>query len=119
MGGTPYIGLSKVGELTFKVHVSVFNPRRTRRRVTVLGLCVSVSVCLSVTMLAATYLVCKSQMKCHMVLYGVFNTCIVWILLKTLRSKVLASFAVHNCHSRFLTSSPLTEETVRDSFQQG
>ena len=48
------------------------------------------SVCLSVTMLAATYLIFKSQMKCYRVLHGVFNRCIVWILLKTLRSKVLA-----------------------------
>ena len=83
---------------------------------------VCVWVCLSVTTLAATYLVFKSQMKCHKVLYGVFNTCtctcIVWILLKTLRSKVLASFAVHDCHSCFLTSFPLTEETARASFQQ-
>ena len=46
------------------------------------------SVCLSVTTLAATYLSFKSQMKCHKVLYGTFNRCIVWISLKTLCSKV-------------------------------
>ena len=53
----------------------LINPRRMRCRVTVLGLCVGVSVCLSVTVLAATYLIFKSQMKCRTVLYGVFNTC--------------------------------------------
>ena len=48
-------------------------------------------VYLSVTTLAATYLVFKSQIKCHEVLYGVFNGCIVWIFLKkTLYSRVLA-----------------------------
>ena len=54
------------------------------------GTVVVLSVCLSVTMLAGTYLIFKSQVKCHRVLHGVFNRCIVWILLKTLRSKVLA-----------------------------
>ena len=52
-----------------------------RCRVMVLDLCESVSVCLSVclfvTALAATYLVFKSEMKFHRVLYGVFNTLIV------------------------------------------
>ena len=59
-------------------------------RGTVVVRSVCLSVCLSVTTLAAIYLVFKSQMKCHRVLHGVFNRCIVWILLKTLRSKVLA-----------------------------
>ena len=57
-------------------------PRRACARGTV--------VVLSVTTLAAAYLVLKSQVKCHRVLHGVFNRCIVWILLKMLRSKVLA-----------------------------
>ena len=38
---------------------------------------VCLSVCLSVTTLAGTYLVFKSQVKCHRVLHGVFNRCIV------------------------------------------
>ena len=58
-------------------------------RGTVVILSVCLSVCLSVTTLAATYLVFKSQVKCHRVLHGVFDRCIVWILLKTFRSKVL------------------------------
>ena len=54
------------------------------------GTVVVLSVCLSVTTLAAAYLVIKSQVKCRRVLYGVFDRCIVWTLLKILRSKVLA-----------------------------
>ena len=50
---------------------------------------VCLSVCLSVTTLAATYLVFKSQVKCHWVLHDVFDGWIVWILLKMLCSKVL------------------------------
>ena len=67
-----------------------------RRRVTVVVLCVCVcvcvcvSVCLSVTTLAATYLVYTSQVRCHRVVYGVFKILVVWLSLKTLRSKVLA-----------------------------
>ena len=67
---------------------SFINPRRMREGYGSRSFCLS--VCLSVTTLAATYLLFKSQMKCHRVLHGVYNRCIVWILLKTLRSKVLA-----------------------------
>ena len=56
-------------------------------------LSVCLSLCLSVTTLAATHLVFKSQMKCNMVLYdilyGVLNRCIELISLKMLCSKVL------------------------------
>ena len=45
-------------------------------------MCVCVSVCVSVTTLAATYLVYKSQVMCYKDPYGVSNVCIVWILLK-------------------------------------
>ena len=51
------------------------------------------SVYLSVTKLAATYPVCKPELRCYMVPYGVPNACIVWIPLKTLCSPVLVSFA--------------------------
>ena len=51
------------------------------------------SVCLSVTKLAATYLVCKSKLWCYTIRYGIPNACIVWIPLKTLCLPVLASFA--------------------------
>ena len=51
------------------------------------------SVCVSVTKLAATYLVCESKMQLCKVPYGVPNTRILWISLKTLCSPVLASFA--------------------------
>ena len=49
-------------------------------RVTIVVLC----VCLSVTMLAATFLV--GTLK---VVYGVFKILVVWLLLKILCSKVL------------------------------
>ena len=51
-------------------------------------------MCVSVTALAATYLVYKSQVRCYKVLGGVSNQCVVWILLKTLCSPVLPSFVV-------------------------
>ena len=60
-----------------------------RRKVTVVVLC----VCLSVNSLTATYLVCELQGRCYMILHGVSNACIVWISLKTLCSPVLAAFA--------------------------
>ena len=48
-----------------------------RSRVTVVVLCVCVSVCLSVTTLAVTYLVYVSHVRYHRVLYGNFNLCIM------------------------------------------
>ena len=59
----------------------LINPRRMRHRVTVVPL--RVSVCLSVTKLMATYLVCESKMWCYKVPYGVPNALFVWISLKT------------------------------------
>ena len=50
------------------------------------------SVSLSVTTLAATYLVCESNLQCYKVPYGLPNAWFVWILPKTLYSPVLASF---------------------------
>ena len=57
------------------------------------------SVCLSVTMLAATYLVYTSKTRCHKDLYGIkfFKGYTIWLLLKILRSKVLVSFTGHHC----------------------
>ena len=52
-----------------------------------------VSVCQSVTTKSAAYLVFTSQTKFYRVLYGVFNVFTVWLSLKTLRSRVMASFA--------------------------
>ena len=51
----------------------MINPRRMRRRVTVVVLCVRVSVYLSFTTKSAAYLVFTSQSKFYRVLYGVFN----------------------------------------------
>ena len=47
------------------------------------GTVVILCVCVSVTTLAATYLVCKSKLRCYTVSYGVPNVCIVWNPLKT------------------------------------
>ena len=90
-------------------------------RVTVVSLTVcvcvcTVSVCLSVTTLTATYLVCKTKVRYHRVLYGVLQTCNVWISLKMLRSKVMALFAYHRCLPHSLKSSRWTEETAVSSF---
>ena len=87
-----------------------------RRRVTEVVLCVC--ICLSVTTLATTYLVYTSKVQCCRVLYGVFKVFVVRLSLKTLRSKVLASFADHDCLSHFLMSSPWTEETAMASFNK-
>jgi hypothetical protein len=38
------------------------------------------------------YLVYTPKTMCHRVLYSVFKVFIVWLSLKTLRSRVLASF---------------------------
>ena len=74
---------------------------------------------ITITMLATTYLIYMSKIQCYRVLYGVFKVFVVWLLLKMFRSKVLASFADHDCLSRFLMSSPWTEETaIAGSFQQ-
>ena len=52
-------------------------------------LCVSVCVCLSVTELAATYLVCMSKMRHHRVPYRLLKIiCIVWPSLKMFCSGV-------------------------------
>ena len=71
-------------------------------------------ICLSVTTLAAAYLIYTLKVRCHGVLYGAFKVFIVWLLLKTLRSKVLASFADHHCS---VTSSQWAKETAMASFQ--
>jgi hypothetical protein len=60
-----------------------------RRKVTV----VILSVCLSFTTKYATYLVYTWKTRCHRVLYGVFKVFVVWLSLKMLRSRVMASFA--------------------------
>ena len=75
-------------------------------RGTVVGLCVCVY--LSVTALTATYIILKSKVRYHRGLHGVFNICNVWLSLKTLYSKVMASFTYHGCLPRSLTSSRRT-----------
>ena len=97
------------------------NPRRMRRRVTVVVLCVCVSVCLSVclsvTTKSAAYLIFTPQTKFYRVLYGVFNVFTVWLFLKMLRSRVMASFAGHRFLPRSLANFRRPNETAMTSFQ--
>ena len=67
-----------------------------RCKVTVVGVCVCLSVCLSVTMKSATYLIYSPRARYLRVLYGVLKVFVVWLLLKTLRSRVMTSFAGHH-----------------------
>ena len=60
----------------------IFNPRRMREGYSSCFVCVCVSVCLSVTTLAATYLVCMSKLRHHRVPCRLLKLCIVWISLK-------------------------------------
>ena len=62
-------------------------------------------VCVSVTTKFATYLVYMSNLHCRKILYDVFKVFVMWLSLKTPRSKVLASFADHDYLSHFLVSS--------------
>ena len=92
------------------------NPQRMRRRVTVVVLCVCVCVCLSVTTKSAAYLVFTSQTKFYRVLYGVFNVFTVWLSLKTLCLRVLASFFGHCCLNSSLPGKLLTAKQASDDF---
>ena len=67
-----------------------------RCKVTVVGVCVCLSVCLSVTMKSATYLIYSPRARYLRVLYGVLKVFVVWLLLKTLRSRVMTSFTGHH-----------------------
>ena len=74
-------------------------------------------VCLSVTTLAATYLVFKLKSKCHWASRGDFFKLNVWIFLKTLCSKVMATFADRLGLLHFLANSRCTKDAAMTSFQ--
>ena len=79
--------------ISLHVHVlqAIINPRHMHRRVTVVVLCVCLSVCLSE--LSKCYIhISFASLKLG-IIYGVSNACIVWILLKMLCSPVLVTFA--------------------------
>ena len=78
----------------------------------------SVSVCVSVNSLTATYLVYTLKIGCRQTFHDDLNTCIVWIWLKTLCTKVLATVADHLCLLLFFTNSRWTNETAMASFQE-
>ena len=81
-----------------------------------LFVCVCVCVCYHAS--SATYLVYTLKTRCLQTSYGVLKICIVWILLKTLCSKVLATFADHLPSSLLVTNSRRTKETAMASFQE-
>ena len=70
----------------------------------ILGACVRRIVvvrctcCLSITMLAALYLVYTSKTRFCRVLYGAFKVFTAWVSLKMLCSKVLVSFIGHHSY---------------------
>ncbi len=79
------------------------------------------SVCLSVCyheILSAAYLVCTSKTKFYRVVYGVFKVFVVWISLKTLPSKVLATSAGHRCLPHSLASFRWTKEYSNGFFSR-
>ena len=80
-------------------------------------MCVYLSVCLSVTTKSAAYLIFTLKTKFYRVLYDVFKVFIVWLSLKTLRSRVLGSFAGHRRLPCSLVSFRWTNETAMASFQ--
>ena len=77
----------------------------TCARVTVVILCVCLCICYRASCyIPHLYVENRVPLRflchCHW-----FNVCIVWILLKTLRSKVLARFTDHHCLLRILMNS--------------
>ena len=94
-------------------HVYIQNQRTCTGRVTVVVL----SVCLSVATKSAAYLV-YTKTRCHRDFLRRFKVFVVWFSLKTLHSKVLASFADCHCFPRFLTSSRWTKGTAMVSSQR-
>ena len=75
----------------------------------------SVCVCVSVALLAASYiphLYVKSK-----VTYGAFKICTVWLSLTMLHLRVLASFAGHHCLPHSRTTSQWTKDIAIASFQ--
>ena len=80
---------------------SVINPRRAcAARITVVVLCVCVSVCLSV---------CYHSSGGMVHVYAPTN----WILIKMLRSEVMASFAYHESHQRYYRDPELIPSMAR------
>ena len=80
--------------------------------------CLSVCVCVSATVLAATYLVHMSKVRWHTVSCRLLTIYIVWILLKTFPSGDMALYA---CHDDQRLSSFSTKNTpmVLDAITNG
>ena len=72
------------------MHCTITNPWRMREGYSSQSVCVC--VCLSVTTLAATYLVFTSKIRCLRVLHVVFQICNVWLLLRMLCFKSYGLF---------------------------
>ena len=92
----------------------MINPRRMHRRVTVVVMC----VCLSVTTPAATYLICMSKARHHRVPCRLLKIHIMWISLKMFCSGDTACFAYHNdrrLSSLSTRNTPMILDMTRNS----
>ena len=85
-------------------------------------MCVCVCVCMCV--LSVRLSVCYHKISClpcfyvaNKVLLWCFNIFTIWLSLKTLRSRVLTSFAGHRCFPRSLVSFRRPNEIAMPSFQ--
>jgi hypothetical protein len=73
---------------------------------------VCLSVCVSVTTRSAAYFIFMSKTKFCRGLYDVLKVFIMWLSVKTLHSRVLASFAGHRRLPRSLAKFRWTKETA-------
>ena len=74
-------------------------------------------VCVSVTALAAIYLVYTSKMWRHTVSCRLLKICIMWTSLKTFCLRDMASFACHNgwrLGSFWTKNTPMVLDTIRN-----
>ena len=72
-------------------------------------------ICLSVTALAATYLVYMSKVRRYRVSSRLLQICIVWTSLKMFRSVDMALFACHNDRqlgSFWTKNTPMVLDTI-------
>ena len=93
---------------------SFFNPQRAcAARVTVLGLCVSVSVCLSVTTFSATARNNATNKIYQRLQRDVSKVLKMAFSLTMLRSEVMASFAYRESHRHYYRDPELIPSTAQ------
>ena len=82
----PWLGSGSMTVPFFIISLAIINPWRMRSRVMV----VIPSLCVSVTMKSATYLVYRSKTKC-----GVFKVFVVWLSLNSFIDDVHVASRMH------------------------